>query len=255
MCRTVTDEWRKGKLKPDPDVKTFLAVVSHELRTPTTAILGWASLLRNAPADEETVAHGAEIIERNARLQVRLIEQLLDYSRANNGLFTLDARRASLVPVLEAAADTMLPQAQAKGVELRVDCDDSAGAVVCDSFRLHQAVTNLLANAIKFTPPGGRVDVRLARRGAYAEVAVSDTGHGIRPEFLPHVFDPFRRAGGGRWAEHDGLGLGLTIARHIVESHKGEIRADSAGEGKGAKFTITLPLDCEAAGREPSPVN
>ena len=246
---------RAGGLKPDPDVKTFLAVVSHELRTPTTAILGWASLLREAPADGEAVSHGVEAIERNARLQAHLIEQLLDYSRANNGLFTLDARRASLVPVIEAAVETMLPQAQAKGVELRAGCDESAGTVVCDSFRLHQVVTNLIANAIKFTPPGGRVDVRLARRGSYAEVTVSDTGRGIRPEFLPHVFDPFRRAGGGRWVAHDGLGLGLTIARHIVEIHKGEIRADSGGEGKGAKFTITLPLDGETAGWESSPLN
>jgi signal transduction histidine kinase len=250
MGKTLIRERQNVEQKSGPDVSMFLAMVSHELLTPTTAILGWASLLRDGPADEGTVAHGVEVIERNARLQSRLIEQLLDYSRASNGLLGLDARRGSLVPVLEAAVDTMLPQAKAKEVELRVSYDASTGAVICDSLRLQQVVTNLIANAVKFTSSRGRVDIQLARRGAYAEVTVADTGRGIRPEFLPYIFEPFRQAGGEGWAARDGLGLGLTIARHIVEGHKGEIRADSPGEGRGAKFTITLPLDGNTAGRE-----
>jgi signal transduction histidine kinase len=225
----------------------FLAMVSHELRTPSHAILGWAQLIKEGQADEETIAHGIEVIERNARLQAQLIEQLLDFSRVNNGLLRLDAQRASLVPILEAAIDTMLPQAQAKGIDLHMELDASAIAVMCDPARLHQVITNLLSNAIKFTPSGGRVDIRLARQGSYAEITVSDTGRGIPTEFLPHIFEPFGQAGTDQATAHDGLGLGLTIARHIIERHKGKIHAESLGEGTGTKFTIVLPLDDETA--------
>jgi signal transduction histidine kinase len=225
----------------------FLAMVSHELRTPSHAILGWAQLIKGRLADEEIIAHGIEVIERNARLQAQLIEQLLDFSRVNNGLLRLDAQNASLVPILEAAIETMQPQAQTKEIALNMELDASAISVSCDPARLHQVITNLLANAIKFTPSGGRVDVRLVRQGAYAEVTVSDTGRGIPAEFLPHIFEPYRQAGINKAVAHDGLGLGLTIARHIIESHKGKIHAESLGEGTGTKFTISLPLEDETA--------
>jgi signal transduction histidine kinase len=222
-------------------------MVSHELRTPTTAILGWATLLGDERIDEATLAHGIKVIERNAKLQKQLIEQLLDFSRVNNGCLRLDVRRTSLVPILEVAIDTMLPIAQAKEIDLHAYFDPAAGAVIGDPARLQQVVTNLLANAIKFTPSGGRVDVRLARRGSYAEVTVSDNGRGIPPEFLPHIFESFRQAEIDHATAHDGLGLGLAIARHIVEGHDGQIRADSPGEGRGTTFTVSLPLEGETA--------
>ena len=247
MCRPLTRDRRKSKQVSNPDRDMFLAMVSHELRTPSSAILGWAQLIKDRLADGETIAHGIEVIERNARLQAQLIEQLLDFSRVNNGLLRLDARRAPLVPVLEAAVDTMLPQAKAKEIDLHMELDAPAIAVICDPSRLHQVISNLLANAIKFTPSGGRVCVRLARRGSYAEITVSDTGRGIPTEFLPHVFEPFRQADNDKAVARDGLGLGLTIARHIIERHKGKIHAESLGEGTGTKFTVILPLEEETA--------
>ncbi|MEA2551826.1 MAG: hypothetical protein QOJ65_2 [Fimbriimonadaceae bacterium] len=243
MCRPLTCDQQKSKQVSNPDRDLFLAMISHELRTPSNAILGWAQLIKDRLVDEETIAHGIEVIERNARLQAQLIEQLLDFSRVNNGLLRLDARSASLVPILKAAVDTVLPQAQAKGIDLHMELDASMCAVIGDPARLHQVITNLLVNAIKFTPSGGRVGIRLARRGSYAEITVSDTGRGIPTEFLPHIFDPFRQAGSDQATAHDGLGLGLTIARHIIERHKGKIHAESLGEGTGTKFTITLPLE------------
>jgi signal transduction histidine kinase len=244
MCLPLTCDQQISK---NPDRDMLLAVVSHELRTPSNAILGWAQLIKEGQADKETLAHGIEVIERNARLQAQLIEQLLDFSRVNNGLLRLDAQRASLAPILEAAIDTMLPQAQAKEIDLHMELGASACAVICDPPRLHQVITNLLANAIKFTPSGGRVGIRLARQSSYAEITVSDTGRGIPTEFLPHIFEPYRQAGTDSATAHDGLGLGLTIARHIIERHKGKIHAESLGEGTGTKFTITLPLEDETA--------
>jgi len=219
-----------------------LALVSHELRTPTNAIVGWARLIKGGYADDRTLAHGIDVIERNARLQAELIEQLLDFSRVSNGLLRLDAQIISLGPVLEAAAATMLPQVLAKEIHLSVHVDTSTYEVVGDPLRLHQVVTNLLANAIKFTPAGGVVSIRLARRRAHAEITVSDTGRGISADFLPHVFEPFGQGAGNKATAADGLGLGLAIARHIIESHKGKINAESLGEGKGTKLTVTLPL-------------
>jgi signal transduction histidine kinase len=247
MCRPLTLDQQKSKQVSNPDRDMFLAMVSHELRTPSSAILGWVQLIKDRLADEETIAHGIEVIERNARLQAQLIEQLLDFSRVNNGLLRLDARRAPLALVLEAAVDTMLPQAKAKEIDLHIELDASTCAVIGDPARLHQVITNLLTNAIKFTPSGGRVGVRLARLGSYAEITVSDTGRGIPAEFLPHIFESFRQAGTDEATTYDGLGLGLTIARHIIEGHKGKIHAESLGEGTGTKFTITLPLEEEAA--------
>jgi signal transduction histidine kinase len=217
-------------------------MVSHELRTPTSSILGWAMLIRQGRIDEETLEHAIRAIERNARLQEQLIEQLLDFSRINNGVLRLDRKRASLASIIEAAIDTMLPLAKANEIDLQVCLDASTGAVLGDVTRLQQVVMNLLANAIKFTPFGGRVNVRLEHYGSYAELRVSDTGQGIQPEFLLHIFDPFWQAGINNVTPHNGLGLGLAIARQIVERHNGEILADSPGEGKGTTFTIRLPL-------------
>jgi signal transduction histidine kinase len=247
MCRPLTRNQQTSEKVSNPERDMFLAVVSHELRTPMNAILGWAQLIKDGLADEETLARGLEVIERNARLQSQLIEQLLDFSRVNNGLLKINTQRASLVPVLKAAVDTMIPQAKAKEIDLRMELDASAIAVICDPSRLHQVITNLLANAIKFTPSGGRVEVRLARQGSYAEVTVSDTGRGIPTEFLPYIFEPYKQASTGNTSTHDGLGLGLTIARHIIERHKGKINAESLGEGTGTKFKITLPLEDETA--------
>jgi signal transduction histidine kinase len=247
MSRPLTCNQQKSKKVSNPDRDMFLAMVSHELRTPTNAILGWAQLMKDRHADEGTIAYGIEVIERNARLQAQLIEQLLDFSRVNNGLLRLEVQMTSLVPILEAAIDTMLPQAQAKEIALDVYLDASTCAFIGDPDRLHQVITNLLANAIKFTPSGGRVGIRLARQGSSAEITVNDTGRGIPTEFLPHIFEPYRQAGTDRATTHNGLGLGLTIARHIIERHKGKIHAESLGEGTGTKFTIILPLEDETA--------
>lgn len=251
MCQPSTPDCRKNRENPAHDRDALLAVVTHELRTPTTAILGWATLIGEGQVDEETLAHAVKAIERNARLQEQLIEQLLDFSRVNHGCLKLDAQRVALLPVLEAAVETMVPVSRLKKIDLQASLDASTGAIIGDPFRLQQVVTNLLGNAIKFTPSGGRVDIRLVRRGSYAEITVSDTGRGIRPEFLPYIFEPFRQAGGDRPTAHDGLGLGLAIARHIVEGHDGKICASSPGEGKGTTFTISLPLEDVAAASNP----
>ena len=223
----------------DSNSAEFLAMLSHELRTPTHAILGWAELLKSRDVDDETFAHGLGAIKRNARLQAQLVEELLDFSRIKTSSFSLDAQNIALLPALEAAIETMLPQALAKNIKLEAQLDTSSCWVVGDSFLLHQVFTNLLSNAIKFTPCGGRVEIRLTRHEASAEMRVSDTGRGISAEFLPYIFESFRQAGKG--SEFGGLGLGLAIARHLIERHGGQISADSRGEGQGAVFTIHLP--------------
>ena len=242
MDRPLTLGRQAGKLKSNLQRDMCLALVSHELRTPTNAIIGWTQLIKAGIADESTLAHGIDVIERNARLQAELIEQLLDFSRINSGLLRLDTQIISLGPVLEAAAATMLPHVLAKEIRLSVHLDNSTHAVVGDPLRLHQVITNLLANAIKFTPAGGVVSIRLARNRAHAQITVSDTGRGISAEFLPHIFEPFGQATGDKPTAAEGSGLGLAIARHIIESHKGKINAESLGEGKGTKLTVTLSL-------------
>ena len=248
MDRPLTPGRQAGKPKSNLQRDMCLALVSHELRTPTNAIIGWTRLIKDGRADESTLAHGINVIERNAKVLAELIEQLLDFSRVSNGLLRLDAQVISLGPVLEAAAATMLPQVLSKQIRLSVHVDASTYRIVGDPLRLHQVVTNLLANAIKFTPAGGVVSIQLARRQAHAEITVSDTGRGISADVLPHVFEPFGQATGNKATAADGLGLGLAIARHIIESHKGEISAESLGEGKGTKLTVTLPLLDETAG-------
>ncbi len=219
----------------------FLATMSHELRTPLNAIFGWITLLRTRRLDEATEERAVETIERNARAQKRLIEDLLDVSRIVTGkvaleLVTVDPRR-----VVEAALETMHPAAQAKGLKIVPLLDIGAGTVRGDFARLQQIVCNLLSNAIKFTDTGGQVEVCLARRNGEVEISISDSGQGIKPEFLPLVFDRFRQEDGSISRRHGGLGLGLAIVRHLVELHAGSVDAQSAGEGKGAKFIVRLP--------------
>jgi signal transduction histidine kinase len=219
----------------------FLATMSHELRTPLNAIFGWITLLRTRRLDEATQERALETIERNARAQKRLIEDLLDVSRIVTGkvaleLVTVDPRR-----VVEAALETMHPAAQAKGLKIVPLVDIGAGTVRGDFARLQQIVCNLLSNAIKFTDTGGQVEVCLARRNGEVEISISDSGQGIKPEFLPLVFDRFRQEDGSISRRHGGLGLGLAIVRHLVELHAGSVDAQSAGEGRGAKFIVRLP--------------
>jgi len=226
----------------------FLATLSHELRTPLTAILGWTSLLRTLKLDPETAASALETVERNAQSQRRLVDDMLDASRIITGKLRLDARPARLSHVVEAAAASARPAAEAKRIEMMVETAGADGPLVTgDPDRLQQVVWNLLSNAVKFTPEGGRVSVRLERAGGEAVVTVSDTGAGIRPEFLPHVFDRFTQADSSTTRAYGGLGLGLSIARHLIELHGGTIAAESRGEGRGATFRVRLPLH-EASG-------
>jgi signal transduction histidine kinase len=219
----------------------FLATMSHELRTPLNAIFGWVTLLRTRRLDEPTQERALETIERNARAQKRLIEDLLDVSRIVSGKVALEIMPVDPRRVVQAALETMQPAAQAKGVTLVPLLDTGTATVRGDFARLQQIVCNLLSNAIKFTPSGGKVDVCLAHRGGETEISVSDSGQGIKPEFLPLVFDRFRQEDGSISRRHGGLGLGLAIVRHLVELHAGSVEAYSAGEGKGSRFVVRLP--------------
>lgn len=220
----------------------FLAIVSHELRTPLNAILGWAQMLCNRKLDEATMAKAFEIIERNARSQNQLIDDLLDVSRIVRGQVSLDIRSVNLVSVIEAAIEAVRLGAEAKNIRVQTKLGSSACLVLGDSERLQQVVWNLLSNAVKFTPEGGRIALQLQRCGLDAEIQVIDTGTGINPDFLPHVFEHFRQADGTISRSHGGLGLGLAIVRHLVELHGGTVRAESPGKGQGATFTVKLPL-------------
>ena len=220
----------------------FLAVLSHELRTPLNAILGWARMLRAGTLSENDVPRALETIERNAQAQAQLIEDLLDVSRIVSGKLRLDMRPVDIGEVLEEAIDTVRPTADARGVTL-VGAVNHVGPVSGDAQRLQQVVWNLLSNSIKFTPPGGTVHVRVHQAGSMVRIVVTDTGQGIDPEFLPHVFDRFRQASStpGQ-TRRKGLGLGLAIVRHLVEAHAGTVSATSDGPGKGATFTVEMPV-------------
>lgn len=220
----------------------FLATLSHELRTPLNSILGWARLLRTRDFDEDTTARALETIERNAKLQAQLIEDILDVSRIIRGKLRLNICAVNLVAVIEGAIDAVSPQAEGKAIQLETAFDSSVNTVSGDPNRLHQIVWNLLSNAIKFTPEGGKVQVRLESAGSHAEIKVIDTGIGISPEFLPYVFDRFRQADGQSTRSYGGLGLGLAIVHHLVELHGGNVCAESRGEGQGSTFTVKLPL-------------
>ncbi len=227
----------------------FLAVLSHELRTPLSSILGYAGLVRKGTLDADGVRQAIEVIERNAKLQARLIEDLLDVSRIISGSLRLQIAPLALAPVIEAAVTNAQPAAQAKGIRLHLALHASAptATIAGDAARLQQIVSNLLGNAVKFTPPGGTVDVRLERIGPEVQIVVHDTGAGIRREFLPYVFERFRQDDATETRSHGGLGLGLAIVSHLVALHDGSIRAESAGEGQGATFTVSLPALPDAA--------
>ena len=227
----------------------FLATVSHELRTPLTAILGWARLLAEASLPEPARPRALAAIVRGAHAQKRLIEDLLDVSRIIAGQLRIDRARVDLAAVIEAALDAARPHAEARGVVLSSSIADDAGVVLGDAERIRQIAHNLLTNAVKFTPRGGRVDASLEAHGGAAILTVADTGIGIRPDFLPFVFDRFRQADAGTTRAHGGLGLGLAIARHLAELHGGALTAHSEGEGRGSRFVLRLPLDAEPSGR------
>jgi PAS domain S-box-containing protein len=219
----------------------FLATLSHELRTPLNAILGWSQILSNDPSPGD-VAEGTRIIERNARVQTQIIEDLLDMSRIVSGKIRLDIQRLDPAAIVRAAVETVQPAADAKGIRLHALLDSIAGPVSGDPNRLQQVFWNLLTNAVKFTPKGGRVQVLMERVNSHIEVSVIDTGEGIRPEFLPHVFDRFRQADASTTREHGGLGLGLAIVKQLVELHGGSVRVKSGGVGLGTTFVVVLPV-------------
>jgi two-component system CheB/CheR fusion protein len=220
----------------------FLATVSHELRTPLNAMLGWSTLLRTRTPDAATSARGLQSIERNARLQAQLIEDILDISRVIAGKTRLEFRALDLTQIIDAAIDTVRPAADAKSIQIRSQLDPEAGSFLGDPDRLQQILWNMLSNAVKFTPSEGRVDVRLQRLGSDVQIIVSDTGKGISADFLPYIFDRFRQADSTSVRKHGGLGLGLAIVRHLVEMHGGTVCAESRGEGQGATFTVRLPV-------------
>jgi PAS domain S-box-containing protein len=228
---------RAARLKDE-----FLATISHELRTPLNAILGWATMLRRGPLDELTAARGIEAIERNAKAQAQLIEDLLDVSRIISGNLRLELKPIALSSVVKGAMDSVQLAADAKEIRLQMVLDPAADNVRGDAARLQQVVWNLLSNSIKFTPPGGSVTVEIDRVDSTAQMTVTDTGEGISREFLPFVFDRFKQADGSTTRKHGGLGLGLAIARHLMEMHGGTIAASSPGEGLGSTFKVHLPL-------------
>ena len=220
----------------------FLSIVSHELRTPLNAILGWAEVLKTEDGITAGIMEGISVIERNARAQAQIIEDLLDMSRIISGKVRLDVQRVDLPKVIDAALASMIPAADAKELRLQKVIDPQAGPVSGDPARLQQVVWNLLSNAIKFTGKGGRIGLTLSRVNSHVEITVSDTGSGIGAEFLPYVFDRFRQEQSSTLRQHGGLGLGLAIVKQLVELHGGSIEAKSAGAGQGSTFRISLPL-------------
>jgi PAS domain S-box-containing protein len=242
---------RLGRLKDE-----FLATLSHELRTPLNAILGWATLLRRLEPGNPDYTRGLETIERNARAQVQIINDLLDMSRIISGNVRLDVQPVDLHEVITSALETIKPSAEAKGLRLRKTLAANLGHLRGDPSRIQQVLWNLLTNAVKFTPPGGRIDVLLERVNSHVEIAVEDSGIGIEPEFLGMVFERFRQADASTKRRHGGLGLGLSIVKHLVELHGGSVRVKSPGKGQGATFIVSLPVSVirtEDSGRHERP--
>jgi CheY-like chemotaxis protein/nitrogen-specific signal transduction histidine kinase len=219
----------------------FLATLSHELRTPLNAVLGWSRMLKTGTLDAATATRAIDVIERNANAQLQLIEDLLDVSRIITGKLRLDVKPVAPATVIEAAVDALRPAADAKGIRLQPILDPRAGPVSGDPDRLQQVVWNLLSNAVKFTPRGGRVQIRLERVNSHVEIVVTDTGKGIEPAVLPHVFDRFRQADSSSQRAHGGLGIGLALVKSLVELHGGTVHAASPGPDQGATFTVKLP--------------
>jgi len=245
LRRTVAARERTLRLDAERAVRLkdeFLATLSHELRTPLNAIAGWTHLLRQMPGDVEKVRQGIEVIDRNTRLQAQLISDLLDMNRIMTGKMRLEREAVELPAILLAAAESLAPAAEARGVHVETAFDGFAGTVLGDAARIQQIVWNLLSNAIKFTPGGGHVRLALARAGERAVIVVSDTGQGIRPEHLPRIFQRFWQADSGTTRHYGGLGIGLALVRQLTELHGGHVRAASDGEGRGATFHVELPL-------------
>jgi signal transduction histidine kinase/ActR/RegA family two-component response regulator len=230
------DAERAARMKDE-----FVATVSHELRTPLNAILGWTQVLQRRAPDTDTLSRGLGVIERNTRLQAQLISDLLDVSRIVSGKLKLELQLVDLPAVVDAALESVRLSAQAKNIQLDREVDERIAPVAGDPSRLEQVVSNLLTNAIKFTPVGGRVVVKLEHGGSHSSISVTDTGVGIAADFLPHMFDRFRQADSSTTRRHGGLGLGLTIVKQLVELHGGSVSARSAGEGQGASFIVRLP--------------
>ena len=228
---------RANRLKDE-----FLATISHELRNPLNAIMGWAHMMRLGKLTPANVERAVETIYRNAKSQTQLVADLLDVSRIISGKLRLDVRSVDLIQIVDSAIDSIRPAADAKGIRLQTMLDPSAGPITGDSDRLQQVVWNLLTNAIKFTPKGGRIQIKLHRVDSHVEVVVTDSGIGISKDFLPHVFDRFRQADASTTRIHGGLGLGLSIVHQLVALHGGTVNVQSEGEGKGATFTISLPF-------------
>jgi PAS domain S-box-containing protein len=250
--RKTAEEQRSALLESERSARTeaerasrvkdeFLATLSHELRTPLNAILGWAQILRGGNPEAEDWRDGLEVIERNARAQTQIIEDLLDMSRIIGGKIRLEVRPITLASVIRAAAETVRPAADAKSVTIKI-VDEMPEPMLADPNRLQQVFWNLLSNAVKFTPRHGGVEVKLGRVESHIEVSVSDTGEGIKADFLPYVFDRFRQADSSSTRRHGGLGLGLAIVKQLVELHGGSVRVTSGGAVSGATFTVSLPL-------------
>ena len=225
----------------------FLATVSHELRTPLSVILGWSSMLNLSELGEETRRTALAVIERNAKAQAEIIGDILDVSRIVTGKLRIEARAIELEPIIRASLETLQLAASAKEIKIKLNLEPDAGLVAGDPDRLRQIIWNIVANAIKFTPNGGEVEVGLRRVGSQVELTVGDNGIGISSDFLPHVFERFRQADSSRTRKHGGLGLGLAIVRHLVELHGGTVSAESAGLGKGARLTVRLPVTTATA--------
>ncbi len=245
---------RANRLKDE-----FLATISHELRNPLNAIMGWAHMMRLGKLTPANVERAVETIYRNAKSQSQLVADLLDVSRIISGKLRLDVRTVDLIHIVNAAIDSIRPAADAKSIRLQTMLDPAAGPISGDADRLQQVVWNLLTNAVKFTPKGGRIQVKVHRVDSHVEILVSDSGVGISKEFLPYVFDRFRQADASTTRIHGGLGLGLSIVRQLVDLHGGTVTVQSEGEGKGATFTITLPFvgvisnNQESDGAQPAP--
>jgi len=226
-----------NRLKDD-----FLSTLSHELRTPLSAIVGWASVLRLGPSDEAELAEGLEAIERNAMAQSQLIADLLDISRITTGKIRLDLQPLDTSALVEMSLSAILSIANQKGVKVTKQCDAKAGPIQGDPTRIQQVLWNLINNAVKFTPSGGKVQILVSRNGTNAEIRVSDNGQGISPDLMPTIFDRFRQGDSSSTREHGGLGLGLAIAKQLVDLHGGNISAESEGLGKGSTFIVSLPI-------------
>jgi signal transduction histidine kinase len=236
-ARLYHETQRANRLKDE-----FVAIISHELRTPLTPILGGVYMIRNEPNDNAIVGRALDLIERNVRTQVKIVDDLLDVSRALSGKFRIHMEPVDLPRVIQSAVETVRPASEAKNIRIDVQVSPLEGTVTGDPDRLQQVVWNLLSNSVKFTPNSGHIIVELSEGSGFVEIRVIDDGMGIDPSFLPYVFEKFRQADTSRTRPHGGLGLGLAIVRHLVESHGGTVHADSPGDEQGATFVVRLPL-------------